>query len=389
MCKEKKMFFSPPLPHIDYIPPKLTQGKIWYISFSCKHPATGKMKRVRIKFNRGDSLSERKKEARAVIASLDLKLKLGWNPFIEEAMPKGFALMSDVLDKFIDIKSKESEANSMRSYNSFIKTFKGWLKKKGYVNNYYTSSFTQTDAIDFLDDMESKLSATTYNNYLRFYRSLFNWMAERQYIAENPFNKLRRKPKRLTAKTRRTFTQEEMDKLIGYLEKENIPYLVMVMLCYCCFIRPKEIALLKCEDISLGKQLVHIRGEIAKNDNESYRTIPDSMMKYVRELDLSNPDYFLFSHRRGYDFSPGPKPIWSRKISNYWEEYVRPGCGFPMELQFYSLKDTGITNMVSSGVPLTSVQQQADHSSVAMTSIYVGKNRKKAEEDLKNVYILD
>ena len=108
-----------------YIPPKLTQGKIWYISFSCKHPATGKMKRVRIKFNRGDSLSERKKEARAVIASLDLKL--GWNPFIEEAMPKGFALMSDVLDKFIDIKSKESEANSMRCYNSFIKTFKGWL----------------------------------------------------------------------------------------------------------------------------------------------------------------------------------------------------------------------------------------------------------------------
>ena len=60
-----------------------------------------------------------------------------------------------------------------------------------------------------------------------------------------------------------------------------------------------------------------------------------------------------------------------------------------MELQFYSLKDTGITNMVSSGVPLPSVQQQADHSSVAMTSIYVGKNRKKAEEDLKNVDILD
>ena len=60
-----------------------------------------------------------------------------------------------------------------------------------------------------------------------------------------------------------------------------------------------------------------------------------------------------------------------------------------MELQFYSLKDTGITNMVSSGVPLTSVQQQADHNSVAMTSIYVGKNRKKAEEDLKNVDILD
>ena len=389
LCKEKKMFFFTPLPHIDYIPPRLTQGKIWYISFSCKHPSTGKMRRVRIKFNRGGSLKERKKEANVIIASLDQKLKLGWNPFIEAAMPKGFSLMSEALDKFLDVKAKENEENSMRSYRSFIKTFKDWLKTKGYIENYYTSSFTQADAINFLEDMEDKLSATTYNNYLRFYRSLFNWMVERQYIDENPFGKLRRKPKRLTAKTRRTFTQEEIDRLISHLEKENIPYLVIVMLCYCCFIRPKEIALLKCEDISLDKQLVHIREEIAKNDNESYRTIPDSMMKYVRQLDLSHPDYYLFGTTRGYSFMPSPKPIWSRKISNYWEEYIRPACNFPMDLQFYSLKDTGITNMVSSGVPLTSVQQQADHSSIAITSVYVGKTGKKAAEDLKRVDIID
>ena len=389
MCKEKKMLFSPPIPYIQYIPPRLTQGKVWYISFSCRHPSTGKMRRVRIKFNRIDSISERKAAAKALIAEIDLKLKLGWNPFVEAATPKGYALMADVLDKFIEIKGKESEANSMRSYRSFIKTFKGWLTKKGYEKNYYVSSFTQSDAIDFMDDMESELSAATYNNYLRFYRSLFNWMKERQYVSENPFDKLKRKPKRLTAKNRRMFSQEEMDKLITHLEKENVAYLVMVLLCYCCFIRPKEIALLKCGDIDIEKQLVHIRREIAKNDNESYRTIPDSVMKYIRGLDLSHPDYYLFAQNKGYDFTPGVKPIWSRKISNYWEEYVRPACGFPMDLQFYSLKDTGITNMVSSGVALTSVQQQADHSSIAMTSIYVGKNRKKAVEDLKSVDIID
>ena len=113
------------------------------------------------------------------------------------------------------------------------------------------------------------------------------------------------------------------------------------------------------------------------------------MMKYVRQLDLSHPDYYLFGTTRGYSFMPSPKPIWSRKISNYWEEYIRPACNFPMDLQFYSLKDTGITNMVSSGVPLTSVQQQADHSSIAITSVYVGKTGKKAAEDLKRVDIID
>lgn len=214
-AKKKKMFFFTPLPHIDYIPPRLTQGKIWYISFSCKHPSTGKMRRVRIKFNRGGSLKERKKEANVIIASLDQKLKLGWNPFIEAAMPKGFSLMSEALDKFLDVKTKENEENSMRSYRSFIKTFKDWLTTKGYIENYYTSSFTQADAINFLEDMEDKLSATTYNNYLRFYRSLFNWMVERQYIDENPFAKLRRKPKRLTAKTIRT-RKSQQDMFGGY-----------------------------------------------------------------------------------------------------------------------------------------------------------------------------
>jgi len=390
LCKEKKMLFSPPVPYIEYIPPKLTQGKIWYISYSCRQPSTGKMKRIRIKLNRIVSINERKRIARELIASLDLKLKMGWNPFVEATAPNGYEAMSSALDRFIKVKEKENEENSMRSYRSFIKTFRKWLDEKGYsTESYYACSFSEADAISFMDRIESSVSPRTYNNYLLFYRTLFNWMKERKYISRNPFDNIRKKSKRLTAKMRRMFTQEELDRLIAFLEKENIQYLVIVLLCYCCFIRPKEIALLKCGDINIGRQLVHIRSEIAKNDNDSYRTIPDSMVRYLSELDLSVPENYLFSHNAGYDFRPGAKPVSSRKLAKFWNDVVRPACGFPMELQFYSLKDTGITNMVSSGIALTSVQQQADHSSIAMTSIYVGKNRRKAAEDLKNVDIID
>lgn len=79
---------------------------------------------------------------------------------------------------------------------------------------------------------------------------------------------------------------------------------------------------------------------------------------------------------------------YSRKFASYWSYVIRPSLGFPKELQFYSLKDTGITNMVNSGVPLTSVQQQADHSSLAITSIYIGKTE-RASEALKAVDIID
>ena len=59
-----------------------------------------------------------------------------------------------------------------------------------------------------------------------------------------------------------------------------------------------------------------------------------------------------------------------------------------MELTFYSLKDTGITNMIASGVPVSFVQQQADHSSLEMTSIHCQRSG-KATEELKSVDVLN
>ena len=67
-------------------------------------------------------------------------------------------------------------------------------------------------------------------------------------------------------------------------------------------------------------------------------------------------------------------------------ERLALGC-FPMELKFYSLKDSGITNMLGSGVPVSFVKQQADHSSLAMTSIYLGKSP-NASEELKKTHII-
>ena len=103
-------------------------------------------------------------------------------------------------------------------------------------------------------------------------------------------------------------------------------------------------------------------------------------MKRFVKIDLSKGDYYLFS---GKDFVPGKEKIWSQRISDYWAKVVRPGCNFDEDVQFYSLKDTGITNMIASGIPVSFVQQQADHSSLAITSIYVGKTN-KASEELRN-----
>ena len=388
--RRKKMQFLKTTPHLDYIPPRLTEGKEWYVSYSVKDFATGKMRRFRIKLNRIKSTKERRETAKVIIARLSAQLVLGWSPLIQKDAPRAETPLCDALDSFLRVKTKEAEENSIRSYRSYVKRLRVWMKEYGMPEKLSCAAFNRGHALDLMDDIDDdeNLCPRTYNNYRAFFILLWNWMKERGYVAANPFSEVKKKPKKLTAKTRRIMTEEELARTFAWLEENNPNYLAACLLCFCCFIRPKELAMLKVGDFMLKKQLVAIHGEIAKNDKTSYRTMPDAMMKHIVTLDFSDPASYLFGDGKGYSFAPSRKKMCSRKLAKYWDEYVREACALPKEVQFYSLKDTGMTAMSESGVPIGMVQKQADHSSLAVTSIYVGTTGVKAEEALKRADII-
>lgn len=390
LCKEKKMSFLKPTPFVDYVPARLSESKEWVVVWYVKDPVTNKMIRCRKKFNRIKQLTKRRASAKAFINTINERLALGWNPAVTSIAPRATTKLFEALDLFLKVKAKEAEENSMRSYRSYISMFKTWLKDKDISEDAYVCTITYEVAMELMDDVDSRkeISPRTYNNYLMFFRLLFNWMIEHDFISDNPFDRIKRKPKKLTKKKRRIFTDHELNMLFEYLGKHNPNYLCMSLLCYCCFLRPKEIVSLKCNDIDLIKQVVHIRSEIAKNDNDSFRTIPDVIVPILRNLELSNGGLYLFSGSdTPYEFSPGRTQVCSRKIAKYWDTYVRPACGFNQDLQFYSLKDSGVTKMLTEKIPINLVQKQADHSSVAMTAIYVG-DLPEANTELKKVNIL-
>ncbi len=363
-----------PIPYKDYRKCALTEGSgAWYVSYYARHPDTGKLRRVRIKVTHIHGIRERRRAAHEMMSAIDQRLALGWNPFTERGTPRAFDRLFDAFDAFLRVKTKEMEATSIRTYTSLIKSFKEWLKTMRIDETSYVAAFDRSVAIRYMSKVEAEMSPKSYNNHLAFFKGLFIWMKGKGYVRENPFDGLEKKPKKLLKKNRRMLTDEELKKVLDYVSAENKEYLAMCLMCYCCFIRPKEISLLRCSDIDLEHHLIHIGSDIAKNDNESYRTIPDEAMPVMRTLDLSNKDWFLFGDHKFWDFRPSRKQVCSRKIAKYWELHIRPACGFGQEIKFYSLKDTGITNMLDSGVPINIVQQQADHSSVAMTAVYVGK----------------
>lgn len=384
------MLFSLPHAHLDYVPPKLHRGKTsWYISYYVKNPATGKLKLFRVKVNRYHNQKERIQAAKEIMAGLQERLALGWNPMVSKAAPMATVPAFQVFDTYLRVKSKEMEKQSYATYASYVRIFRGWLESQGCTGTTPISSITEGTARKYMNYLETEKSVSprSYNNYLSFMVTFMDWMKDKGYIQENVFTGIKRKPRRLMAKKRRMLTDEELGTLFTWLQENNPEYLAVCLLCYCCFMRPKEIALLRCGDIDLRKQLVHVRAEIAKNDKESFRTIPDAMMPAIRRLDLSKKDWFLFGDHPGVrsDFRPAREAGAKKRFSDYWATTVREACGFGMEVQFYSQKDTGITNMLGEGVAINLVQQQADHSSVAMTALYVG-HKASASEELKNAF---
>ena len=391
ISKEKKMIFSLPHAYIDYVPPKLHKGKTgWYISYYVKNPETDKMKLFRVKVNQFKGM-ERIQAAREMMAALQERLAMGWNPLLEKVAPLASTPAFEVFDRYERIKTKEMEKQSLATYLSYIRIFRGFLHSIGFLPSSSILAIGQDTARRYMAWLEEErgVSPRSYNNYLSFQVTFFDWMKNRGYISENPFLDIKRKPKKLMTKKRRMLTDEELFTLFSWLHDNNPEYLAVCLLCYCCFMRPKEIALLKCRDIDLGKQLVHVRAEIAKNDNESFRTIPDAMMPVMRRLDLSRPDWYVFGNHPGNrsDFRPAREPGAKKRFSDYWATTIREACSFGMDIQFYSQKDTGITNMLGDGVAINLVQQQADHATVAMTAIYVGR-KATTSEDLRKADII-
>ena len=57
----------------------------------------------------------------------------------------------------------------------------------------------------------------------------------------------------------------------------------------------------------------------------------------------------------------------------------------PSNIQWYSLKDTGITDLLKAGIPLIDVKNQARHYSIKMTESYIPKEILEAEKSIQEL----
>ncbi len=339
----------------------------WTIEYYVLNPSTGQMARKAVKMNRirkrFASASEFRTYCAGVISNLNARLAGGWTPFGEEQNSRMFTPIEDVLQMYLEEKGRELRADTVINYRSFCRKLRQWVGE--VCPGAQISAFNKILAVRFMDHIHAEgNSCRTYNNRLKQARAFFGWAVEKCFVKENPFSGV--KTKREETKQRILIPADVRERITAYFSETNPNYLVLCRLVFNSLVRPKEVWRLRVSDIHLDEGYVWITGEKAKTHfSRAAALTPRLSADIALMISDARPSMYLFGH----GFRPAAKPIRYQNFREEWDR-MRTALGLPKEMQLYSLRDTGINEMLKAGIDPLTVMQHADHHDLAITTRY-------------------
>ncbi len=234
----------------------------------------------------------------------------------------------DLIDRFIVAKESVVRKDTMRSYNNAAKLFKSYLNE--YLPGVKAQDFSRADAQAYLAYREeearkhkskrgdqTEMSTRTLNNHIKSHRLFFAWGIEGELITNNPFAQL--KLQRNEEKRRDLVTDNALVKVKEYLTANNQKgFLLVCMLIYSGFIRPKEIRELRLRDIHIKDHCIIVPPEMSKNHYSRVVGITAEIEELMHDLHfdvLPQDDYIC-----GKDLVPNSVPAQPALYSKTWVE---------------------------------------------------------------------
>lgn len=379
MCaKRKKLNSHSEILKFTY--PKLHTGDKWYVDFYAYDPADGSMRRKKFHLDNIEKISERRKRANELLESLTKLLREGWNPWVNAETNRAYIKLTESVNKY------KAYVNRMSRYH----TRKNYLSRLNIMLQYndsrmlpirYVYQFDSAFISDFLDyiylDRES--SARTRNNYRQWCHSLAQFFIEKQYILNNPVEKIKEIEEQ--PKKRQPLTAAMLKQLEQFKETEPYFYLACMMEYY-TFIRPEELSHVKVGDINVKEQSVFISGTVSKNKHDGKVGLNSAVIKQMIKMKvLTAPvDYYLFGPKVS---RPSARRGDSEMFRRKWNTLVRKGLGWGDCYQFYSLKDSGLRDLANAeGIVIA--RDQARHTDVSTTNKYLQGRDAAVHEETKH-----
>ncbi|MBQ6763856.1 MAG: site-specific integrase [Paludibacteraceae bacterium] len=341
-----------------------------HIVYAVFNPGTKQYMRHRVKLNKYRKNYKRKADfmrfAEGIANQINVKLAGGWSPIGETHNARFYMLLADVVDLYLKDRKEEVRHATYVSYSSTCSILKEWVN-----NNLYGCQiidFNRVHALEFLQYVreERGVSNRTYNNYLKQLRLFFEWAIGHCYCKEDPFKLIKTRKKEI--KKRHVISLEQRTIIFNYLRDRDPAFLIFIELVYFSLMRPMEIRRCLVNQIHLDEHYIEIPEEQAKCWKMRHAPLSDELVERIRDYLAAYP-HTANSNLFSTGFRPGSKPIGSKSVQLRWMD-MRKELDLPEEYVIYSLRDSGIVEMLHAGVDELTVMHAAGHHDLSTTSIY-------------------
>lgn len=311
-------------------------------------------------------VTERRKRASEMTESLLKLLRSGWSPWVNVDDNRGYTLLSDALLKYEKSLERLPKEKTRKSYGSRLNVLReyiaGLLLPPKYVYQFNTSFVS-----DFLDwlYLDRDVTGRTRNNYRGWCSSLAAYFIEREYISDNPVEKIKNVAE--VAKKRQPLTASMLRQLRAYLSEQHPVFLLACMMEYYTMIRPEELTNLRISDISIKEQSVFVSAEFSKNKRDGKVGLNDEIIRLMIDIDLfrHSGDCYIFGDKLRQCSVKASSEIFRRE----WKK-LRKALKWGDQYQFYSLKDSGIRDLANAkGIVIA--RDQARHTDISTTNKYL------------------
>lgn len=341
-----------------------------HVVYAVFNPGTKQYMRHRVKLNKYRQNYKRKADfmrfAEGIANQINVKLAGGWSPIGETHNARFYTPLGDVVDLYLKDRKEEVRHATYVSYSSTCSILKEWV-----TNNLYGCQiidFNRVHALEFLQYAreERGVSNRTYNNYLKQLRLFFEWAIGHCYCKEDPFKLIKTRKKEI--KKRQVISLERRTIIFNYLRDRDPAFLIFIELVYFSLMRPMEIRRCLVNQIHLDEHYIEIPEEQAKCWKMRHAPLSDELVERIREY-LNAYPHTVNSHLFSTGFRPGTKPIGAKSVQLRWMD-MRKELELPEEYVIYSLRDSGIVDMLHAGVDELTVMHAAGHHDLSTTSIY-------------------
>ena len=357
---------------------RLVKGARWYIDYTRFNAATGAETRHRQDFDLNDIEDLQIREEVGQRLARYIEAFAAEKKAAPVAKPEEMTV-GQAVAHVAAIKATLPRKNSRKTYAAVVKKLIAWCDRLHYTG-VPVSEFGKKHCRAFWDALvgSGRYKGRSLNNYLVCLRTLWNALAERDIVQENPWTRI--KPERVGEKVRRPFTDQERRVVAAEIEKTDYWMFRGVLLQFFCYIRPVELLRLRFKSFDLGAGIVTVESSEAKSWKKRQVTIPGSVLHYFRDgvFDRQPANYFLFGRK---EIKPG---LWSlepattqisecrmyKRHRRVLERLKDAGALHDITgLHWYSWKDTGISMHTRKTSPVAT-KDQAGHADLSITSIY-------------------